>query len=51
MSGVFYKEFFLKSSQMSGVCNTLLRLLYLLYDIDLIRETIKHAFSMFYNLS
>ena len=32
-------------------CNTRLRLLYLLYDIEVMwRKTIKHAFSMFYTL-
>ena len=44
---------FLECSQMSGVfyhCNTRLRLLHLLYDIEVMwRKTIKHAFSMFYD--
>ena len=32
-------------------CNTWLRLLHLLYDIEVMwRKTIKHAFSMFYTL-
>ena len=32
-------------------CNTRLRLLHLLYDIEVMwRKTIKHAFSMFYTL-
>ena len=42
-------------SQMSGVffaqCSTQLRLLHLLYDIEVMwRKTIKNAFSMFYTL-
>ena len=31
-------------------CNTLLRLLHLLYDIDIWHKTIKQAFPMFYTL-
>ena len=32
-------------------CNTLLRLIHLLYDIEVMwRKTIEHAFSMFYTL-
>ena len=46
-ASVFYisRVFFLSQ------CNTRLRLLYLLYDIDFyVRKTIQHAFSVFYTL-
>ena len=51
-ASVFYiSRVFSNVRSVSSQCNTRLRLLYLLYDIEVMsRKTIKHAFSMFYTL-
>ena len=51
MSVFYISRVFLNVWSVSSQCNTRLRLLHLLYDIDIMwRKTIKHAFSMFYTL-
>ena len=51
-ASVFYiSQVFSNVRSVLSQCNTRLRLLYLLYDIEVMwRKTIKHAFSMFYTL-
>ena len=52
-ASVFYiSRVFSNDWSVLSQCNTLLRLLHLLYDKDFFyaRKTIKHAFSMFYTL-
>ena len=51
-ASVFYiSRVFSNVRSVLSKCNTRLRLLHLLYDIDFYaRKTIKHAFSMFYTL-
>ena len=51
-ASVFYiSRVFSNVRSVLSQCNTRLRLLHLLYDIEVMwRKTIKHAFSMFYTL-
>ena len=51
-ASVFYiSRVFSNVRSVLSQCNTKLRLLHLLYDIEVMwRKTIKHAFSMFYTL-
>ena len=51
-ASVFYvSRVFSNGRSVLSQCNTRLRLLHLLYDLEVMwRKTIKHAFSMFYTL-
>ena len=51
-ASVFYiSRVFSNAQSVLSQCNTQLRLLHLLFDIEVMRrKTIKHAFSMFYTL-
>ena len=51
-ASVFYiSRVFSNARCVLSLCNTRLRLLHLLYDIEVMwRKTIKHTFSMFYTL-
>ena len=50
-SVLYISQVFSNARSVLSQCNTRLRLLHLLYDIEVMwRKTIKHAFSMFYTL-
>ena len=51
-SAFYISRVFSNDRSVLSQCNTRLKLLHLLYDIEVMwRKTIKHAFSMFYTLS